>query len=117
VIALIVGGIAGSLAARQEKPATKNQGARVGATAGGIAGALMILGQTLGTLASILYLRFAGTPIDIQVPFSLSGDPAGQMGYYVGSVAIALCIGIAGALLAAGAGAGTGYLITPESAS
>ena len=56
----------------------------------------------------------------MQLPFgqipSPSSDPATQIGFYAGGVGTALCFGIIGALLAAGAGAGAGYLTTTDQA-
>ena len=112
VLSLIAGGIAGFLTVQKEKPLTKNEGSRAGATAGGIAGGLIILGQLLGGLGSLLYMQSTGVPtIFGQVP-NVSSDPAAQIGFYGGGLATALCFGIVGALLAAGAGAGAGYLAT-----
>jgi hypothetical protein len=114
VLALIAGGIAGVLAVRQEKPLTKNEGARAGATAGGITGGLIIFGQILGGLGALLYMQSSGAPtIFGQVP-NFSSDPATQIGFYAGGLGTALCFGIVGALLAAGAGAGAGYLATTD---
>lgn len=113
IVSLIAGGAAGSLAVQQEKPVTKNEGARAGATAGAITGGLMLLGQILGALGSWFYLQSTGTPIDLQVP-NLSGAPTNQIGIYAGGISIALCVGLVSVLLAAGAGAGLGYLVTSE---
>jgi hypothetical protein len=113
IISLIAGGIAGSFTVQQEKPATKKEGARAGATAGGIAGGLIILGQVLGGLGAWLYLQASGTPIDVQVP-NLPGDPGAQLGLYTGTIGTVLCFGFVSVLLAAGAGAGLGYLVTSE---
>jgi hypothetical protein len=110
---LIAGAIAGFLAAQQEKPFTKKEGARAGATAGGIAGALIIIGQILGGIGALAYMQSTGT----QTPFGQMpdlGDPATSIGFYAGGVGTALCFGIVGALLAAGAGAGAGYLATSD---
>jgi hypothetical protein len=113
-LSLVAGGIAGFFATRQEKPFTKNEGARVGATAGGIAGALIILGQILGGIGALLYMQSSG----VQLPFGQmpdpSSEPAMQIGYYGGGIATAVCFGLIGALLAAGAGAGAGYLATSD---
>jgi hypothetical protein len=113
-LSLVAGGIAGFFATQQEKPFTKNEGARVGATAGGIAGALIILGQILGGLGALFYMQSSGA----QLPFGQlpdpSSDPAMQIGYYGGGIATAVCFGLIGALLAAGAGAGAGYLATSD---
>jgi hypothetical protein len=114
VLSLIAGGAAGFFAAQQEKPLTKNDGARAGATAGGIAGGLIILGQILGGIAALFYMQSTGTqPPFGQLP-SLSDDPTTQLAFYAGGIGTALCFGIVGALLAAGAGAGAGYLATSE---
>ena len=114
VVSLLAGGIAGWFAAQQEKPMAKNEGARAGATAGGIAGGLIILGQMIGGVGALLFMQTSG----VQSPFgqipSLSGDPSSQLIYYASGLGTALCFGIIGALLAAGAGAGAGYLGTPD---
>ena len=113
-LSLVAGGIAGFFATQQEKPFTKNEGARVGATAGGIAGALIILGQILGGLGALVYMQSSGA----QLPFGQlpdpSSDPAMQIGYYAGGIGTAVCFGLIGALLAAGAGAAAGYLATSD---
>lgn len=115
-LSLIAGGIAGYFATQKEKPFTKNQAARVGATAGGIAGALIILGQIIGGIASLAYMQASGTPLPFGQMPNL-GDPAAQVGFYGGGIATALCFGVIGALLAAGAGAGAGYLTTSDQPS
>ena len=112
-LSLVAGGIAGFLATQQEKPFTKNEGARVGATAGGIAGALIILGQIIGGIGALAYMQSTGA----QTPFGAVpelGDPATSIGFYGGGIATAVCFGIIGALLAAGAGAGAGYLTASD---
>ena len=112
-LSLVAGGIAGYLAIQQEKPLTKNEGARVGATAGGIAGALIILGQIIGGIGALAYMQSSGMPTPFGGVPDL-GDPATSIGFYGGGIATALCFGIIGALLAAGAGAGAGYLGTSD---
>jgi hypothetical protein len=114
VVSLIAGGIAGLLAVRQERPLMKNEGARVGATAGGMAGALIILGQILGGIGAMAYMQASGAPTILGPLPDLTSDPATQIGFYAGGLATALCFGIVGALLAAGAGAGAGYLATTD---
>jgi hypothetical protein len=112
VLSLIAGGIAGYLAVQQEKSVTKNEGARVGATAGGIAGGLIILGQILGGIAALVFIQTSGTQLPFgQVPST--GDST-QIVYYGSGVVTAFCFGLVGAALAAGAGAGIGYLTTPD---
>ena len=110
---LIAGGVAGFFAVQQEKPLTKNNGARVGATAGGIAGGLMIIGQIIGGLGALAYMQSSGTTLPFgQMPEL--GDSAAQVGFYAAGVGTALCFGIFGTLLAAGAGAAAGYLGTSD---
>jgi len=114
VVSLIAGGIAGFFAVQQEKPGTKNAGARAGATAGGIAGGLIILGQLLGAIGALFFVQISGAQSPFgQVP-SMGSEPTGQVIYYATGIGTALCFGIVGALLAAGAGAGAGYLATSD---
>ncbi|HLO32315.1 MAG TPA: hypothetical protein VK249_24410 [Anaerolineales bacterium] len=113
-LSLVAGGIAGFFAAQQEKPLTKNQGARVGLTAGGIAGGLIILGQVLGGLAALVFMQARGMQLPFgQIP-SASSDAPTQITFYGAGIVTSLCFGIIGALLAIGAGAGAGYLATTE---
>mgnify|MGYP003574954575 CR=1 FL=1 len=117
VLSLVAGGIAGYFATQQEKPFTKNQAARVGATAGGIAGGLIILGQLIGGIGALAYMQASGAPTPFgQLP-DFSADPAAQAGFYAGGIGTALCFGVIGALLAAGAGALAGYLTTSDQPS
>jgi hypothetical protein len=114
VVSLIAGAVAGFFAAQQERLATKNEGARAGATAGGIAGGLIILGQMIGGVGALFFMQSSG----IESPFgqipSVSGDATTQIAYYAGGLGTAVCFGLIGALLAAGAGAGAGYLGTSD---
>ena len=114
VVSLIAGGIAGFFAAQQERLASKNEGARAGATAGGIAGGLIILGQMIGGVGALFFLQSSGAESPFgQIP-SLSGDATTQIAYYATGLGTAICFGLVGALLAAGAGAGAGYLGTSD---
>ncbi|HSB00710.1 MAG TPA: hypothetical protein VLE49_08675, partial [Anaerolineales bacterium] len=113
-LSLIAGGIAGYFAAQQEKPAARNEGARIGATAGGIAGGLIILGQILGGVGALAFMQTTGAQVPFgQVP-SVSSDPATQVTFYGAGIFTALCFGIVGALLAAGAGALIAYFTTSD---
>ena len=114
VVSLVAGGIAGFFAAQQERLLTKNEGARAGATAGGLAGGLIILGQIIGGMASLYYMQSTGMPNIFGQLSDLAGDPGAQFGFYAGGFGAACCFGVVGALLAAGAGAGAGYLGTTE---
>lgn len=91
-----------------------NTNSNDGATAGGIAGGLIILGQILRGIGALAYMQASGTPTNFGPLPDLSGDPASQIGFYAGGLGTALCFGVVGALLAAGAGAGAGYLATAE---
>ena len=111
-LSLVAGGVAGYMTAQREKPLTKMEGARAGATAGGIAGGLIILGQILGGIGALLFMQASNRPTLFgQLP-DLSGDPAAQAGFYAGGLGTALCFGVVGALLAAGAG--VSYLTASE---
>ena len=113
LVSLIAGGAAGFFAAQQEKLGTKGDGARAGATAGGIAGGLIIIGQLIGGIAALAYMQYSGMQtIFGQVP--TTGDSASSIGYYLGGLGTGICFGLVGAALAAGAGAGAGYLGTPD---
>ncbi len=99
-VSLLAGGAAGFFAAQQEKLPTKGEGAKAGAMAGGIAGVLVIM-QTTGA-----QLAFGSAPS--------TGDPGGMAIYYASGIGTGLCFGIVGAVLAAAAGAGAGYMATTE---
>jgi hypothetical protein len=75
---------------------------------------LIIFGQLIGGVGALFYLQSTGT----QLPFGsipdTSSDSSIQLIYYLSGAGTAICFGIVGALLAAGAGAGTGYLGTPD---
>lgn len=114
LVSLLAGGAAGFFAAQQEKLATKGDGARAGAMAGGIAGALVIIGQLIGGIGALLVMQSIGMKSPFGAAPSFSGDPSVLVGYYVGGLGTGLCIGIIGALLAAGAGAAAGYMGTPD---
>ncbi len=113
LVSLLAGGAAGFFAAQQEKLPAKNEGAKAGAIAGGIAGGLVIIGQVIGGIGALALMQATGASL----PFGTipaSGDSAGMVIYYVSGIGTGLCFGIFGALLAAGAGAGAGYMATPD---
>jgi hypothetical protein len=113
LVSLLAGGAAGYLAAQQEKLSTKNDGAKSGAIAGGIAGVLVIIGQVVGAMAALVILQATG----MQLPFGQmpsSNNPSEMLIFYASGIGTGLCFGIVGAVLAAGAGAGAGYMGTPE---
>jgi hypothetical protein len=113
LVSLLAGGLAGFLAAQQEKLSTKNEGAKAGAISGGIAGGLVIIGQVIGGIAALAIMQGTGT----QVPFGTipdTSDPSGMAIFYASGIGTGLCFGVIGAILAAGAGAAAGYVATPE---
>ncbi len=113
IVSLLAGGVAGFLAAQQEKLPTKSEGAKAGAISGGIAGALVIIGQVLGGIAALAFMQASG----MQFPFGQipsTADSSGMLVYYASGVGTGLCFGIIGAVLAAAVGAGAGYMATPE---
>ncbi len=113
IVSLLAGGVAGFLAAQQEKLPTKAEGAKAGAISGGIAGVLVIIGQVLGGIAALAFMQASG----MQVPFGeipSAADSSGMLVYYASGVGTGLCFGIVGAVLAAGVGAGAGYMATPD---
>lgn len=112
-VALLAGALAGFMAAQQEKPLLKGDGARLGAVAGGIAGTLVCIGQVIGGLGALVLVQYAGlTPLFGRLP-SASAGPGEQLVYYVAGLGTGLCFGLVGLVLAALAGAGGGYLGSP----
>lgn len=114
VLSLVAGGIAGFLAAQQERQPTKADGARAGATAGGIAGGLIILGQVIGGLGALAYFQYSGTPLPFGAAPSTAAPATEMLIYYLTGAGTSICFGVIGTLLAAGAGAGAGYLATSD---
>lgn len=113
LVSLLAGGAAGFFAAQQEKLPAKNDGAKAGAIAGGIAGALVIIGQIIGGVGALAVMQSTG----MQLPFGYIPsieDPSGMVIYYISGIGTGLCFGVFGAILAAGAGAGAGYMGTPD---
>jgi len=110
----LAGAAAGFLTAREEKAVTKGNGARSGAIAGAIAGALVLVGQLLGTVASLAFVQYSGlTPIVGSIP-GLSADVSMQAIYYLSGLGTGLCFGMMGVVTAALSGAAAGYLGTPD---
>lgn len=69
-----------------------------------IAGGLIILGQMIGGVGALFFLQSSGAESPFgQIP-SLSGDATTQIAYYATGLGTAICFGLVGALLAAGAG-------------
>jgi hypothetical protein len=110
---MVAGGVAGFFAAQQEKLPVKADGAKAGAIAGGITGGLMIIGQLIGGIGILAYMQATGSPTLFgAVPQTT--DTGGTIGYYIGGFGSGFCLGLIGAALAAGVGAGAGYMATPD---
>jgi hypothetical protein len=114
VVSLVAGAVAGYFAVQQEKPTIKGEGAKIGAIAGVIAGALVIIGQMIGGLGALAFLQYSGVQFGFGSVPQPSSDSSLQAVYYLSGMGTAFCFGIVGALLATGAGAGTGYAVTQE---
>jgi hypothetical protein len=108
---LIAGAVAGYFAANQEKLPTKSEGAKAGAIAGAITGGLMIIGQIIGGIVAITIQQSTGN-----IPFvgSIDSSMGSQAVFYISGITAGLCFGLFGTALAAGSGAGAGYLATPD---
>ena len=112
--ALLAGATAGFFAAQQEKATTRGDGARLGAISGSIAGALVLIGQLIGVLGVLILVQISDiAPIFGEIP-SPSADIAQQAVYYISGLGTGVCFGLVGVIVAALAGAGAGYLGTPE---
>lgn len=86
IVFLLIGGVASFFTIRRERPNTKRDGVSIGATAGSIAGVLMIFGQFIG---AALILLAPPTAAEIATP-GLSR----QIGYEVGqATSNSICIG------------------------
>lgn len=112
-VALLAGAAAAFFAARAENAPTKNDGARLGAISGAIAGGLILVGQLIGGVGALVLTMSMGIqPIIGTIPES--SDVAGQALFLIVGLGVGLCFGLVGVALSALAGAGTGYLGTSE---
>jgi len=113
VVSLILGAIAGFLTIRMENPTDQGEGAKAAAIGGATAGALGLIGQMIGGIAALLFFQQTGTSVFGQnIDYS---DSAQMVGFFAGGLGVGFCFGLAGAALAAGAGAAVGYFATPKS--
>jgi hypothetical protein len=111
---LIAGAVAGFFAAQKERLGVKAEGAKAGATSGAVAGGLIIIGQLIGGIVALFLLQSTGAQAPFgQIP-SVSEGASSQLVFYLSGAGASLCFGIIGALLAAGAGAATGYFGTSD---
>ncbi len=114
-VSLLAGAVAGFFAAQQEKPASKSEGAKVGAFSGAVSGAIVLVGQVIGAVGALALIQTTGTQLPFGEVPSMSADPSQLVIFYVSGMATGVCFGMVGAVLAGLAGAGTGYLGTPDS--
>lgn len=112
--ALIAGAVAGFITGRQEKGISKGDGARLGAISGGIVGALVLVGQMIGGFLTLSLFQVGEVPLPFGAVPPTSADSSLQLIYYLSGLGVSLCFGLVGLALSALAGAGTGYLSTPE---
>ena len=81
-VSLLAGAAAGFFAAQAEKAPNKNDGARLGAISGAIAGGLTLVGQLIGGLAILVLIMTAGIqPIIGTIPEP--SDVSGQAIYLI----------------------------------
>lgn len=113
-VSLLSGAAAGLLAVQQEKPSVKAEGARIGAIAGLLAGALVAIGQVIGAVGALILLQLSGFQFELGSASSPSEDAFDQLVYYLIGIGTGLCFGVIGTLLAAGAGAGAGYVAATD---
>ena len=116
LVILLAGAVAGFMSAQQEKAASKSDGARLGAVAGAIAGALAAIGQLFGGIAALAFIQFSGMNLGFGSVPPPSADANQQALYYLSGAGTALCFGLGGLVLAALAGAATGYMGTSATA-
>ena len=112
LVSLLAGAAAGFMTVRAEAIPEKNEGAREGAISGAIAGALVLIGQLIGGAASLSIIQSSGTQSVFGIPLPSGGT--NQAAYYISGMVVAVCFGLVGILLSAGAGAGAGYLASPQ---
>lgn len=104
ILALASGAVAGYLSQTWGEP-DAGPPAQSGAIAGGIAGIAALLGQSASAVANGLLLS-SGM---IENPFEQFTGPVDE-GSMIAGVAIWICVGVAGAAMAAGAGALAAHL-------
>lgn len=113
--AIGAGGVAGFLAVRGEIFGQRSEATRQGAYAGAIAGGLAFFGQLIGGVLALLFiLNIGAQPLFGQLPEE--GDSAAQLGFWIGGLALGLCLGVIGLIMAAGSGALAAYLASPAQA-
>ncbi len=114
VVTLVAGAFAGFLTAYFGKAATRREGGQSGSLAGAIAGAMTLLGQTIGAALALAYVHLTGT----QIAFGPAPNPTSPLSevipYYAAGVGAGFCFGVVGLVLGALAGALAGSLGTRQ---
>jgi hypothetical protein len=114
VPAILAGGLAGFFTAQAEKNATKGDGSRAGVVAGSIAGALVMVGQLIAGVAVLVFIQSTNTKILFGSAPTSSSPISQQIVYYLTGLGVGMCFGVVDVILSALAGAGAGYLGTPQ---
>ncbi len=96
LVAIAAGALAGYLANREE-----GGGAKTGAISGGISGVLILAGQFIGGIGSLLFFQSVGFTQQLGI---LPGS-TDQASYWISGAVTGLCFGLLDAALAAGGGA------------
>jgi hypothetical protein len=102
-MAAVATGAAAGFLTGKNKETLKSEAARLGATAGAVSGVFVLVAQIIGVTITLVLSQMGDTAVPLPV------DPAGQVEFYIGGLAIGFCFGGIGLLLAALAGAGVAY--------
>ena len=102
---------------KEEALRIKKEGAQCGAGSGAIAGALLLVGQVIGSVGSLVWMQYSGMSTVLGEVPPPSADLTQQMIYYAAGLGTGLCIGLIGVVAAALSGAAAGYLGTTESSA
>jgi hypothetical protein len=112
-VSLIAGAVAGFLTGRQERLPSQGEGAKAGAISGTISGAVALIGQFIGGIATLTIAPSFLESLGTSQYTGYSGDAA----FWLGGLGAAFCFGLLGVVLSALAGAAGGYFGTqPQTA-
>jgi hypothetical protein len=108
VVSLVAGALAGYFTVKQESPASKSDGGKIGAIAGVITGAMGLIGQLIGSILALTIMpslmKLVGNTT------FLNPSSAGEPGYWLGGLGTGFCIGLGGIVFSVLAGLGAGYI-------
>ncbi len=115
LVAILVGAAAGFITVHQEKTilAAKSDGARDGALSGGIAGALLLIGQVIGAVGALFLIQNSDVPALFGNVPAPSAEVTNQAVYYLSGMGTGVCFGLVDIVVSVLAGALAGYLGTP----